>query len=125
MRIAPRSVAYGGAMFDQSEIDAVMKQLSNPAGLIPGAKVCEFERRVADLMGKAHGVMVNSGSSALTVAMRLANLPRGSEVITPPPSDTASQDPVARMQKLKTMHDAGLITDEEFQATRARILAEM
>ncbi len=83
MRIAPRTVAYGGAMFDQREIDAVMAQLKNPAGLIPGAKVCEFERRVADIMGKAHGVMVNSGSSALTVAMRLANLPRGSEVITP------------------------------------------
>ena len=83
MRISPRDVKYGGAMFDQAEIDAVMKQMSHPAGLIPGAKVCEFERRVADYMGKRHGVMVNSGSSALTVAMRLANLPLGSEVITP------------------------------------------
>ena len=43
----------------------------------------DFERRVAAYMGKAHGVMVNSGSSALMIAMRLANLPRGSEVITP------------------------------------------
>jgi CDP-6-deoxy-D-xylo-4-hexulose-3-dehydrase len=52
-------------------------------GLIPGARVGEFEARVAAYMGKAHGVMVNSGSSALTIAMRLANLPLGSEVITP------------------------------------------
>ncbi len=83
MKIAPRLVRYGGAMFDQEEIDAVMTQMSDPMGLVPGIKVAEFERRVADYMGKAHGVMVNSGSSALTIAMRLANLPLGSEVITP------------------------------------------
>ena len=82
-RIEPRAIRYGGAMFDQDEIDAVTAQLQNPMGLIPGVKVGEFEQRVADYMGKAHGVMVNSGSSALTIAMRLANLPVGSEVITP------------------------------------------
>ena len=82
-RIEPRAIRYGGAMFDQDEIDAVTAQLQNPMGLIPGVKVGEFEQRVADYMGKAHGVMVNSGSSALTIAMRLANLPLGSEVITP------------------------------------------
>jgi CDP-6-deoxy-D-xylo-4-hexulose-3-dehydrase len=83
VRIPPRQVRYGGAMFDQTEINAVMRQLSDPQGLVPGAKVHEFEARVADFMGKKHGVMVNSGSSALMVAMRLAELPRGSEVITP------------------------------------------
>jgi len=70
-------------MFDQDEIDLVMAQLQDPMGLIPGARVCEFEARVAAYMGKAHGVMVNSGSSALTIALRLADLPLGSEVITP------------------------------------------
>ena len=82
-RIAPREVRYGGALFDQDEIDLVTAQLLNPAGLIPGQKVMEFEARVADYMGKAHGIMVNSGSSALMVAMRLLDLPPGSEVITP------------------------------------------
>lgn len=43
----------------------------------------EFEARVAAFMGKKHGVMVSPGSSALMIAMRLARLPRGSEVITP------------------------------------------
>ena len=83
MRIQPRVVRYGGAMFDQTEIDAVMRQMQNPMGSCPGKKVHEFEARVAEFMGKRHGVMVNSGSSALMVAMRLAKLPRGSEVITP------------------------------------------
>ncbi len=83
MKIEPRIIRYGGAMFDQDEIDAVMAQMADPMGLVPGIRVCEFEQRVAEYMGKAHGVMVNSGSSALTIAMRLANLPLGSEVITP------------------------------------------
>ena len=30
MRLAPRRVAYGGAMFDRTEIDAVMVQLQVP-----------------------------------------------------------------------------------------------
>ena len=82
-RIEPRVVRYGGALFDENEIGRVNAQLSDPMGLVPGAKVMEFEQRVADYMGMQHGVMVNSGSSALMVAMRLANLPLGSEVITP------------------------------------------
>jgi CDP-6-deoxy-D-xylo-4-hexulose-3-dehydrase len=82
-KLTPRVVRYGGAMYNQAEIDAVNAVLSDPMGLVPGVKVSEFERRVADFMGKHHGVMVNSGSSALLVAMRLADLPSGSEVITP------------------------------------------
>ena len=82
-RIEPRVVRYGGALFDEDEIALVNAQLNDPAGLVPGAKVAEFEARVAAYMGKQHGVMVNSGSSALMIAMRLANLPLGSEVITP------------------------------------------
>jgi len=50
----------------------------------------------------------------------------GGAGVTPPPGDSqASADPVERMRKLKTLHEAGLITDTEFQETRARILAEM
>jgi CDP-6-deoxy-D-xylo-4-hexulose-3-dehydrase len=82
-KLTPRVVRYGGAMFDRSEIDAVNAVLADPMGLVPGVQVCAFERRVAEFMGKRHGVMVNSGSSALLIAMRLANLPQGSEVITP------------------------------------------
>ena len=83
MRLQPRILRYGGAMFDQDEIDAVMNQMKDPMGLVPGPKVAEFESRVARYMGKEHGVMVNSGSSALMIALRLAHLPLGSEVLTP------------------------------------------
>mgnify|MGYP001818338703 CR=1 FL=1 len=82
-RISPREVRYGGAMYGEDEIGRVNAVLADPMGLVPGKCVTEFEQRVADFMGKRHGVMVNSGSSALMIAMRLLNLPAGSEVITP------------------------------------------
>ena len=82
-RIEPRTVRYGGAMFGHEEIDQVNAVMNDPMGLIPGVKVSEFEGRVAAFMGKKHGVMVNSGSSALMLAMRLLDLPKGSEIITP------------------------------------------
>jgi CDP-4-dehydro-6-deoxyglucose reductase, E1 len=48
-----------------------------------GTRVRTFERRIADLFAKQHGVMVNSGSSALYLAAELLALPKGSEVVTP------------------------------------------
>ena len=41
-----------------------------------------MERQVAALFGKARGVMCNSGSSALYLAVELLDLPPGAEVVT-------------------------------------------
>jgi CDP-6-deoxy-D-xylo-4-hexulose-3-dehydrase len=76
-----RRIAYGGAMIDQKEVEAVVKVMQT--SMIVGEQVQTFEARVAELLGHRYGVMVNSGSSALMMAMRLLNLPKGSEVITP------------------------------------------
>ena len=81
MRIPKREVRYGGAMIDQKEIDAVVKVMQN--GMSVGENVQTFEKRCAKLLGKDYGVMVNSGSSALLLAIRLLDLPPGSEIITP------------------------------------------
>ena len=42
-----------------------------------------FEKKIAKLFNKKYGLMVNSGSSAIMLAMEALNLPEGSEVITP------------------------------------------
>ncbi len=78
-----REIRYGGAMMGQAEIDAVTAVMRREHGLIVGEHVARFEQRVAQLMGKRYGAMVNSGSSALMVALRLLDLPPGAEVITP------------------------------------------
>jgi CDP-6-deoxy-D-xylo-4-hexulose-3-dehydrase len=45
--------------------------------------VKKFERNMSNLFQKKYGLMVNSGSSALALALKVLNLPKNSEVITP------------------------------------------
>ncbi len=81
MTLAKREVRYGGAMLDQKEIDAVVNVMRT--GMAVGVHVQTFEDRCAKLLGHQYGIMVNSGSSALLLALRLLDLPKGAEVITP------------------------------------------
>jgi CDP-6-deoxy-D-xylo-4-hexulose-3-dehydrase len=78
-------ILYATAVFDQDEIDSVMSVLAaGPNGIRIGEHVAAAEKAVAGLTGKRHGVMVDSGSAALFLAVELLDLPRGSEVITSP-----------------------------------------
>ena len=77
------SVSYAAAIFDQREIDAVTNVLKNPKKIVAGEAVKKFEKEIAKLFGKNHGVMVNSGSSANLLSLEVLDIPRGSEVITP------------------------------------------
>ncbi len=81
--MADKRVLYAGSVHDDAEIDAVLEVLrSGPTAFRIGRRVREFEQRVASLFGKAAGLAVNSGSSALYVAVELLDLPAGSEVLT-------------------------------------------
>lgn len=76
-------VFYSSSVHDEREIEAVVEVLrSGPQGLWPGRRVTAMERQVAALFGKAAGVMVNSGSSALFLAVELLGLEPGTEVLT-------------------------------------------
>lgn len=75
------SVPYGKAVYGEEEIRAVVAAMRNSTQM--GKNVYEFEGKIAKLFNKRHGVMVNSGSSANYLAVEIADLPKGSEVITP------------------------------------------
>ncbi|OGY47210.1 MAG: hypothetical protein A3J62_02475, partial [Candidatus Buchananbacteria bacterium RIFCSPHIGHO2_02_FULL_38_8] len=70
------------AVYSDEEIAAVVACLKK-GWLGMGATVAEFEQKVAEIFGKKYGLVVNSGSSATFLSMKIANLPPGSEVITP------------------------------------------
>src|SRR5690242_3817619 len=68
-------VIYASAVYGQEEVDAVLSVLNGDGqALAIGPNVAEMERRVAALSGKAYGVMCNSGSSALYLAVELLDL---------------------------------------------------
>jgi len=79
-RTFPR-VPYGLSVHDDKEINAVIKVLKTSTQM--GKNVSQLEKKVASLFAKKYGLMVNSGSSAIMLAMEVLNLPEGSEVITP------------------------------------------
>src|SRR5437868_8302188 len=78
-----RRIDYAGSVHDEEEIAAVVEVLRGPStALRIGRNVREFERGVAELFGKRRGVMCNSGSSALYLAVELLECEPGDEVIT-------------------------------------------
>ena len=74
-------VPYGLSVHGEEEIAAVADILRTSTQM--GSSVAEMEQEVASLFGQSHGIMVNSGSSALMLALELLDLSEGSEVITP------------------------------------------
>tara|TARA_Y100001970_G_scaffold5981_1_gene6772 strand:+ start:43491 stop:44696 length:1206 start_codon:yes stop_codon:yes gene_type:complete len=74
-------ISYGKNVYDSKEINAVLKTLK--ASTQMGRSVETFEKRIAGLFSKKFGLMVNSGSSALILALKVMNFPKGSEIILP------------------------------------------
>lgn len=75
-------IPYGLSVYDELEINAVIKVLSEHRSNM-GKETIEFEKGIAKIFGKRYSVMVNSGSSANFLAIKLLNLAPGSEIITP------------------------------------------
>ena len=65
-------ISYGKNVYDKKEIDSVLRTLKK--GTQMGKNVDRFEKLISKLFKKKYGLMVNSGSSALTLALDLLNL---------------------------------------------------
>lgn len=104
----PMRVPYAAAVYGRPEIQAVLDVLRDPVHIVAGPRVGEFERRVARRFGKAHGVMVNSGSSANLLALAVLNLPPGGEVITPALTFSTTLAPILQLRLKPVLVDVGL-----------------
>ena len=74
-------IPYGKNVYDGKEISAVLKTLKKSTQM--GKSVETFENKISKYFSKKYGLMVNSGSSALILALKVMNFKKGSEVITP------------------------------------------
>jgi len=81
MNIKKNKITYGKNVYDKNEINAVLRTLNKSTQM--GDDVINFENKISKLLNKKYSLMVNSGSSALLLAMTSLNLPKGSNVITP------------------------------------------
>ena len=74
-------ISYGKNVYGNEEIKAVLDKLKKTTHM--GEAVSKFEKKIAHIFSKKYGLMVNSGSSALTLANNVLNFKKGDEIITP------------------------------------------
>jgi CDP-6-deoxy-D-xylo-4-hexulose-3-dehydrase len=92
-----KRIEYAGSVHDEEEIEAVVSVLRGGAtALRIGKNVKEMERLVAAAFGKQRGIMVNSGSSALYLAIELLGLEPGDEIVTSPLTFSTDIAPMVR-----------------------------
>ncbi|MBK7950739.1 MAG: DegT/DnrJ/EryC1/StrS family aminotransferase [Deltaproteobacteria bacterium] len=92
---AVHKITEAKPVHDEREIEAVIDVLRHGT-LDLGPKVAEFERRGAELLAKRHAVFVNSGTSALWLAVDLLGCQPGDEVITSPLTFSSDIAPLVR-----------------------------
>ena len=76
-------IPYGKQWIDDDDINEVVSVLKSD-WITTGPKIKEFEDALCAYTGCRHCVAVNSGTSALDIAVQALELPKGSEVITTP-----------------------------------------
>ena len=76
-------IPYGHQWIDEDDIEEVVKVLRSD-WITTGPKIEEFENALCKYIGCEYAVAVNSGTSALDIAVQSMGLPDGSEVITTP-----------------------------------------
>ena len=74
-------ITYGKNLYNNLEISSVVRKLKKTTQM--GEAVSNFEKKIAKYFGKKYGLMVNSGSSALILAIESLKLKKGSEIIVP------------------------------------------
>ncbi len=74
-------ITYGKNVYGSEEINAVLKRLKQTTQMSTSVKA--FEKKIAKKFNKKYGIMVNSGSSAIHLGLKILNLKKNSEVIVP------------------------------------------
>jgi CDP-6-deoxy-D-xylo-4-hexulose-3-dehydrase len=65
-------ISYGQNVYDKNEINAVLKTLKKSTQM--GKYVNNFEIKISKLFSKKNALMVNSGSSAILLALKVSTL---------------------------------------------------
>lgn len=81
-------------VFMPESVDAPLLATLHSGQIGQGQKVDEFEARLSERVGSPYVITVNSGTSALQLALRLANVGYEDNVISTPMTCTASNIPV-------------------------------
>lgn len=91
-------------------VDEPLLAVLHSGYITQGSKVEEFEQAFGKLVGDPKVVTVNSGTSALTLALRLAGVKAGDEVITTPMTCSATNLPILSLSATPVFADIDPLT---------------
>ena len=74
-------ISYGKNVYGKEEINAVLKRIKQTTQM--SQSVSNFEKKIAKKFNKKYGIMVNSGSSAIYLSLKILNFKKDIEVIVP------------------------------------------
>ena len=80
----------------KAEIDAAIHRVVESGQFILGREVAAFEREMAAYCGAAYGIGVGSGTDALRLALEVAGVRAGDEVITTPFTFVATAETISQ-----------------------------
>ena len=92
------------------EVNTALLSTIHSGYITQGPKVEEFENQLNLLFRTSYAVTVNSGTSALTLALRLANVGPGDEVVTTPMTCSATNLPILSLGAIPVWADVDPIT---------------
>lgn len=92
-------------VWDESEANALKSVLESGVWGIGGSKVPEFEQKFASYVGVEYGICVTSGTTALEIALRAADVGPGDEVIVPPYTFMATASSVLQIKAIPIFAD--------------------
>ena len=75
----------------------VFKKCLKKSIFVNGDEVIKFEKKVSQKCGTKYAVALNSGTDALTLALKLVGIKKGDEVITPPNSFISSTSSIVHL----------------------------
>ena len=107
--MATDDILVGATVYDEKEKEAVIEVLNN-GWLGVGKYTDKFEKRVAKYVGHNYGIVTNSGSSALLLAVLALNLPKGSKVIVCAAGFPATVAPIVHAGLIPVFVDAEMIS---------------
>jgi dTDP-4-amino-4,6-dideoxygalactose transaminase len=89
LKMSKLSVPFSPPDITDAEINAVVETLKS-GWITTGPKTKEFEKKIAEYVGAARTVCLNSATAALELGLRLFEIGEGDEVIVPAYTYTAS-----------------------------------
>lgn len=93
-----------------STVDGPLLETLHSGYITQGEKVQEFETLFGRYIGNPYAVALNSGTSALTLALRLAGVKSGDEVITTPMTCSATNLPILSLGGKPVFADVNPLT---------------